>query len=35
VRDAMLPAFYVAAWVSARFEWRGHTVNSAIKQTAA
>lgn len=31
VRDAFLPAFYVAAWVSARFEWRGHAMDSTAK----
>jgi len=34
LRDAMLPAFYVAAWLSARFEWRGHPMDSAIKHPA-
>ena len=31
VRDAALPAFYVAAWMSARFEWRGHALDGTIK----
>lgn len=35
VRDLMLPAFYVAAWMSARFEWRGHAMDSAVKQPAS
>lgn len=34
-RDAMLPAFYVAAWMSGRFEWRGNAMSSAAKQRAA
>ena len=34
VRDAFLPALYVAAWISARFEWRGNTMDSAAKQPA-
>ncbi|MFN3889270.1 MAG: glycosyltransferase [Beijerinckiaceae bacterium] len=33
-RDAMLPVFYVGAWLSARFEWRGHAMDSAVKQAA-
>ncbi len=35
VRDAALPAFYVAAWMSASFEWRGHAVDCAIKDRSA
>ena len=29
VRDMMLPAFYVAAWLSTDFVWRGHQMNGA------
>jgi ceramide glucosyltransferase len=32
VRDAFLPVFYVAAWVSARFDWRGHEMDGAARQ---
>ncbi len=28
VRDAMLPVFYIAAWRSGSFEWRGNKMNS-------
>ncbi len=34
VRDAMLPVFYVAAWKSGGFEWRGNKMNSSAKQPA-
>ena len=30
--DAMLPAFYVAAWMSARFQWRGHAMDGAVRR---
>lgn len=32
IRDAMLPAFYVAAWMSARFQWRGHAMDGAVRR---
>jgi ceramide glucosyltransferase len=32
VRDAFLPAFYIAAWASARFEWRGRMIDGAVKR---
>ncbi len=32
VRDAFLPAFYMAAWASARFEWRGRVIDGAVKR---
>ena len=34
MRDALLPAFYVAAWISARFEWRGRAMDSASRPAA-
>lgn len=34
VRDAMLPVFYIAAWRSGGFEWRGNKMNSSAKQSA-
>jgi len=33
-RDALLPAFYVAAWTSGKFEWRGHSMDGAAKAPA-
>lgn len=33
VRDAFLPAIYVAAWMSARFEWRGHAMDGTVKRS--
>lgn len=35
VRDAFLPAFYVAAWTSGKFEWRGHAMDGAAKLPAS
>lgn len=34
VRDVMLPLFYIAAWTSGRFEWRGRPMNSSAKLPA-
>lgn len=34
VRDAMLPVFYVAAWRSGGFEWRGNKMSNSAKQSA-
>lgn len=34
VRDAMLPVFYIAAWMTGRFEWRGNKMNSSAKQSS-